>query len=616
MVFIKKVGDKILLVILIAGLLIHSLNIIADKFSLPFLVVVAILGALPVLFAALASLKNKKISVDFLAAIALVASMFLGEWSSAIFINLMLVSARILDSYSEGKMHFAINSLLKLRPTKVRVKIGEDIIEKDAGDVKKDELVIIESGERIPVDGVIVNGEVSIDQSSLTGESVPVFKRTGENVLSSTLVVSGSLIVRAEKIGKDTMFERVINLVEGAHQAKPGINTIADRFASWYVIITLIGSVVFYLISRNAILLLSVLLVACADDIAVAIPMAFLISIGNAAKRGIIVKGGNFLEVLTKVKKLIVDKTGTLTLGQLSVERVVALGSYQEDAVLKLAAVAEFFSNHASAKAVVGYAEQKRITFQKPEIFNEFPGKGSVAVYEGKQVVTGKAELLKEKGVIISEEQTKEIAVAESKGLNVTLVAYGGILVGYVALADQIRPGVVETISKLKKMGIKNCVMLTGDNEEVAQKIAKETGITEFHANLLPENKLEFIKKHLGTKSKLAMVGDGVNDAAALALADVGIAMGAIGSDAAIEAADIALMKDDFTKIPEIIEIGNKTMHISYQNFWIWGIVNVFGFILVFAGLIGPQGAAAYNFITDFFPLMNSARLFRYNNVK
>ncbi len=445
----------------------------------------------------------------------------------------------------------------------------------------------------------------------MTGESVPVFKKKSDMVLSSTLNVSGSLIVRAEKVGEDTTFEKIIDLVEGAHRAKPKVNAVADKFAGWYVVITFVGAAIVYFLSRNPILVLSMLLVACADDIAVAIPLAFIISIGKAAKRGIIIKGSNFLETMAKIEVLIVDKTGTITVGKLAVEKITAFGSYGSDEVLRLASVAGFFSEHFSAKAAMDYAKNKGVKMQEPSSFNELPGKGSSAVLDGRTILFGKRAFLVDSGIAISKAHEMIIEEAEREGLNISLVGYGGELVGFIALSDQIRPDIAKTITELKIAGIKKVIMLTGDNEKVAQRIARQVGLQEFHANLLPEDKLNFIKSRLHNKNKLAMVGDGVNDAAALALADVGIAMGAIGSDAAIEAADVALMNDKFSRIPEIIKIGRRTMDISYQNFWIWGLVNLAGLVLVFGHVIGPEGAAAYNFITDFFPLINSARLFR-----
>lgn len=602
--------DKLLLLLLAVFLLIYYAGLIPAQVGNSLLAVVSIVGTVPVLLSAFRSLKEKKISVDLLASIALVASLLTENWASAVFINLMLTSARIFGEYTEGKAKSAIRSLLKFRPEKIKVKHGEKILVISIGEVKVGDLVVMESGDRIPVDGSVFEGEASVDQSSLTGESVPVGKAKGDKVFSSTLVVSGSLLVKAEKVGKDTTLEKIITLVESSQNEKSYIRTTADKFARWYIIITLILSLVIYVVFHDMNLLLSLLLVACADDIAIAIPMAFLAAIGYAARRGVIVKGGSFLEALTKVKVLVMDKTGTITRGRMKVTGVAFYNGYSEDELLRFAGVAEFFSEHPVAKAITEYIKEKKIAFEKPDDFEETPGRGIVASYKRKSIVAGKLRFLEESGVKLTQKEREDIARVQDDGYSATLVSFDGKLAGFLSCADEVRPYFKEIIEKVRKLGVERVVMLTGDNEKVAKRIADETGITDFHANLLPENKINYIKKYLRPGVKVAMVGDGVNDAASLALADVGIAMGAIGSDAAIEAADIALMHDDLREIPETMELGLYTRRVARQDFWIWGIVNAVGLALVFARIIGPNGSAAYNFVTDFLPLVNSLRLF------
>lgn len=602
--------DKFLFVILFFLLFSHYLKLIPGKTDETALILVSIVATIPVLISAARALKNKKISVDLLASIALVASLLTKEWASATFINLMLTSARIFSEYTENRARRAIQGLLKMRPQKIKVKRGNSILEVPVDEIKIGELVVIESGERIPVDGVVMEGAASIDQSSLTGESIPIAKSKGDDVFSSTLNVSGSLIVKAVKIGKDTTLEKIINLVEESQKGKPEIKTRADTFATWYIIIMVLGSGIVYLFSQDIYLLLALLLVACADDIAVAVPMAFLSAIGYAARRGVIVKGGHFLEGLSDVKTIIVDKTGTITKGKLKVQGIKVFSGYKEKDLLRFAAMTEFLSEHPVAKAVMEYVKVKKTKFAKPKKFEELPGRGTFATYRNKKILSGNLNFFKESGVKISKMALKELNKSQDDGFNVTLIGCDKNLVGFIASADEIRPKAKETINKLKKLGIEKWVMLTGDNERVAERVAREVDIPNFHANLLPEDKLKYIKRYLNPQYKTAMIGDGVNDAAALALADIGIAMGAIGSDAAIEAADIALMKDDIGEIPEMVEVSRYTLKVANQDFWIWGIVNVIGLILVFGKFIGPQGAAAYNFVTDFFPLLNSLRLF------
>ncbi len=608
--FLKSQADKFLVGALVVFLLSHYLHLIPVAIDEGVLIAISLLATIPVILSAIRSIKDRRVSVDLLASIALVASLVSREWASAAFINLMLASARIFGRYTEAKAHAAIQSLLKLRPENVRVKRGADVVTIKATEVKVGDLIVIGAGDRIAVDGIVEEGEASIDQSSLTGESVPVGKKKGDKVYSATVSVAGSLIVKAEKVGKDTALEKIIALVETSQQGKARIDTVADKFASWYIGITLVSSIIIYIFTRNIPLLLSVLLVACADDIAIAIPMAFLAAIGYAAKRGVIIKGGNFLEGLSKTKIAIVDKTGTLTKGKLKIQDVTAFGDYTREDILRFAGAAESLSEHPLARAVTEYVSSSGLTFEKPEHFEETPGKGTFATYRGKKLLAGKVSFLEESGIHILLHQSNEIQSAKNEGFSVTLIGYDGKLVGFLTSADAVRPGVKAAIARLKELGIEKWVMLTGDNSNVAKRVADEVGITDFHADLLPEDKIRYIKKYLGTKSKVMMVGDGVNDAASLALADIGVAMGAIGSDAAIEAADIALMRDDFSEIPEMVKLSQYTVGIARQNFMIWGTVNLIGLVLVFGRIIGPEGAAAYNFVTDFFPLINSLRLF------
>ncbi len=576
------------------------------------IIIVGACATIPVVISAIKAIKNKKVTVDLLASIALFVSLLHREWASVVFINLMITSARIFGDYTEGKAHDAIKSLLKLRPEKVKIKKESGIVEEPIENVNVGDLVVVESGDRVPIDGIIIEGDASIDQSSLTGESIPITKSKGHKVLSSTLCLSGSLIVKTEKVGKDTTFEKIVALVESAQAGKLGIQTVADKFATIYILITLFGSVAIFLLTSNLSIVLSVLLVACADDIAVAIPMAFWSAIAKAAKNGIIIKGGSFIEGLARVKTIIVDKTGTLTKGMIKTEKIITFGNLKSHEALSIFASVESVSEHPIAKAITQHAKNDGVPIKTPQNFKEVAGKGIVATYKGSRIVVGSERFLTEEKIEISAEQLEQIQAYQKEGFNVVLLGIKGRLAAFLTLADQIRPDAKSTIAKLKTLGITNIIMLTGDNENVASRVAREVGITTFHANLLPEDKLKYVKTYLEKRGKLAMVGDGVNDAASLALADIGIAMGAIGSDAAIEAADIALMQDNFSKVAEAVKLGRYTTNISKQNFIIWGIVNAIGLTLVLAATMGPQAAAAYNFITDFFPILNSFRVFRY----
>jgi Zn2+/Cd2+-exporting ATPase len=570
---------------------------------------VGAIATIPVILSAIRAIKNRRVSIDLLAGIALVVSLIKNEWISVAFINLMITSARMFARYVEIKSHSALQELLKAKPTEATVERNGEVIDIPIEELAVGDRVIVELGEKIPADGKIEKGQAMIDQSSLTGESVPVFKKEGDSALSFTTVISGNLTIIVEKIGKETTFEKIIKLVETSQGNKARIETTGDNFSKWYIGTTIIVSLAIYLFSGNVDLVLSLLLVSCADDIAIAIPLALTTALVHSARHGSIVKGGNFIEGISKIKIMVFDKTGTLTMGKLAVEKVFSFDGYSEDEIAAIAGKASLLSHHPIAQAIYDYARKKG-KIEEPEEMNEVMGKGIIASDKGEALITGKAEFLAENGIEASKEQLYIIDQEKNKGFNVTLVGKNKELIGFIVLADTIKPGLKNVIAEIKKLGVEKTVMLTGDNEKIAEKVAREIGIDEFHANLLPEQKTEYLSGYM-KKCKVAMVGDGINDAPCLALADIGIAMGAIGCDSAIESADIAIMRDDLSQLPELMKISKKTLATIRQNLIMWGAINAIGFILVFSGALVPASAAAYNFTTDFIPILNSLKLFK-----
>jgi heavy metal translocating P-type ATPase len=568
-------------------------------------------ATIPVVIAAARALIRREVTVDLLAGIALSASLISREWQSVLFINLMIVTARIFSLYTERRSHAAIESLLKLRPDTAMVERNGSLVTMALEDVEKGDLVHIRMGERIPVDGIIETGDATIDQSSLTGESIPVFRKAGEMALSSTILVAGNIKVRATRVGKETTLEKIVALVEESQQNKSRLHSISETFGRWYILLTLAGALVAYLAFRDLHMVLALLLVSCADDVAIAIPTAFLATISTQARHGVIVKGSIFLEGLAKAKTLIVDKTGTLTKGQLRVEKLVTFGGVQRERALELAGIGAVLSGHPSAVAIHRHAVEQGASISQPQAFTDRSGKGSIATQDGKAIISGKASFLSESGVPISEEDKKTIDGLYAQGYMVTAVAYDGVLIAACAMADELRPNIKATIQAIKKLGVRRVAMLTGDNEVVARRISQEAGIDEFYAGLLPEDKVAYVKTCIGKDGPVVMVGDGVNDAAALALADIGIAMGAIGSDVAIESADVALMRDEFEQIPELMRASKGVMRVVRQDLVVWGITNAVGILLVLLHYMGPSEAALYNLLTDFIPILNSLRLFR-----
>jgi len=600
---------NIILVVVLAITLIAHFAI-----SLPYdrviFIILAFIGLIPVLKSALEALINRQLTIDLLASIALIFSFLAQEWHSAAFINLMLASARIFYLWTKVRERNIIAHLLKYRPSKVKIKRGEEIFEILIGEIKIGDLIVIESGDRLPVDGRVVLGQASINEASITGESELVTKKINDYVLSSTLNESGSLIVRAEKIGEDSTFSKIITMIEGASQKKSKNEQMAARFAAWYIVVTLFVALGVWAFSSNIQLVLSLLLVACADDIAVAIPLGFTMAIARAARRGVLIKGADIIENLTKIKYFVSDKTGTLTTGRPRIKKVTVFSGSEKEFLSHFGSI-EIDSHHPTSIAIIKYLKEKNIEILAPDEFYETPGDGIEAIKNGQRFFAGKLDFLEKNGVIIKPEELGAIKEQESNGYSVTSLGLAnGEFLGFMALEDEIRPMAATFISQTKKLGIKSWIILTGDNERVASRVAKELHIKHYQANLKPKDKLVYVENFKKDHPDiLAMVGDGVNDAAALALADVSIAMGLGGSDATIEAADITLIKDKLEKIPEVILLGRVTMKIIKQNFILWGILNVLGLSLVFAGVLNPIGAAAFNFITDFAPIFNALRV-------
>ncbi len=576
---------------------------------------VAVIGLLPVLFSAIRALINRKLTIDLLASIALIFALLNEEFHSAVFISLMLASARFFAYFTEKRTKNAIRGLLKLRPTKVLIKTdSQGILEKPVEEIKINDLVVVEAGERIAVDGIVAEGSASVDQSSLTGESEPVAKTVGDEVFSSTLNVSGSLLVKTTKVGEDTTFAKILRLMEESQKGKAPITSVTEKFVNFYILITLFGSIALYIFTHNLSLILSVLLVTCADDLAIAIPLAFMATIGTAAKKGIIIKGASFIEGLPKVKLMIFDKTGTLTEGKPKVRQIFVFKNYPEEKFLSILGGLNAESNHPTAKAIYNFIKQKNIKISEIKQIHEEAGYGIGGFVDGKRFLAGNTKFLENHGVVFSEEEQSLIQKEKSRGRMLVALGMDDFLLGFLSLSDSIRVHALQVIKELKKLGIERMVILTGDNEMVTGEVAKELGISEFQANLLPQDKVNFVRSSLNKNYKVGMLGDGINDAASLALADVSFVMGAIGSDATIEAADIALMKDNLKDIIDAIQMSKSTMKIVNQNLILWGIINSIGLILVFAGFLGPSAAAAFNFLTDFIPPSNSLRLFKFHH--
>jgi heavy metal translocating P-type ATPase len=537
---------------------------------------------------------HRKITVNVFVTVALIATMAVGQFLSAALIVFIMAVVGAFESYTLDKTKKNIRSLLNFAPKMANVRRGTEEVTLLAAEVQIGDIVIIRPGERIPVDGVVITGASSVNQAPITGESIPVEKTFGSEVFSATMNETGYLEVRTTRVGEDTTLARIVHLVEGAQGTRAPIQGIADRFTTWFLPVILVIAVIGYLLSGRVLVFVSILLVACPCAFAIATPTAVTAGISNLARRGVLIKGGSFLELSGKLDTLLVDKTGTFTLGKPKVVEVIARPGYQEADVVLLAATAEKFSEHPLARAILAAAVTRNITVPDPDEFKSETGMGITARSGEHNLIIGKPEFLETKGVKIGEEVLGIITKQTEMGRTVILIASDATVAGLIAIADEVRPGTAEAIDALRKMGVKNIVMLTGDNAMVAKAVSASLGIDGYQANLLPEQKLDVVKELQAKGQIVGMIGDGINDAPALAKADVGIAMGATGTDVAIETADVTLMKDDLWQFVDFVWMSQKVIRRIKINIGLSMVYNAIGLLLGVQALLSPITATIY----------------------
>jgi P-type Cu+ transporter len=569
------------------------------------------IGGYPLFKRAAKDLAQRNITAEVFMAIGIAAATAIGELRSAAIIALFMLVSEYIDSFTMEKSRRAIKELIDLAPKTARVQRGGQEIDISASEVTKGEIVVVRPGEKIPVEGVIVSGGGAVSEAPITGEPFPVEKRTGDSVYAATLNQTGVLFIRVLHTGEDTTYARIIRLVEEAEAAKAPVQKIADKFASYFTPTILLIAAATYVLSgeiRNAI---AVIVVACPCSVAIATPLAVVASMGTAARRGIIIKGGRYLEALAKVDTLVVDKTGTLTLGEPVVTDIEGFGESSRDEVLALAASVEKYSEHPLAAAILKEASRKAVKIPEPDKSQVLPGMGVVAMVNKRVMVLGNREIMSQRGIVVPEEVEHYCCSREEEGKTVLLLAKGGKIGGVVCVADIVREGTIEAIRRLRSLGFAEPLMMTGDNLRTARKVASGLGISNVMAGLLPHDKVEGIRSLVSQGKRVVMVGDGINDAPALALAHVGISMGAAGSDVAIEASDVALMRDEWDQVPEAISIGRNTLGVIRQNLAIGIIFNLAGIGLASTGILSPTAAAVAHIMPDMLVFLNSSRLLK-----
>lgn len=611
----------------IAFLVISGISLLLSIFkvipALPFDVawVAIILCGLPIIMEAVIGLVTAfDIKADVLVSLALIASVCIHEDFAAGEVAFIMQLGGFLEELTVARARAGIEKLVHLTPTTARrLRDGQETVIA-AGEVQLDDILKVLPGETVPVDGVIVSGQTSINQAVMTGESLPVDKTVGDEVSSGTVNQFGAFEMRATKVGKDSSIQRMIRLVQSADAGKAKIVGVADRWATWIVVIALTAAALTWLISGQIIRAVTILVVFCPCSLVLATPTAIMAAIGNATRHGFLVREGDALERLAKVKRVSFDKTGTLTVGVPEVVDVVSLhADFTKEQIYAYAAAAERNSEHPLGRAVVSCYRQQLgnrtekaaeldIFQQETEAFEMIPGQGVKVCVAGKHLLAGNEKLLATAGIMIPQSVGQTLSAQLDKGRTVILVAVDGQLAGVIALADSLRARSYKMVRDLIGLGVEP-VLLTGDHEAAANQIAGELGIREVHANCLPEDKLNLIDSYEHQGQPVCMVGDGVNDAPALKKAMVGIAMGGIGSDIAVDAADIALVDDDVKELPHLFALSRRMMKKIHFNLSFSMLLNFVAIVLAMSGILNPVIGALVHNCGSVFVIINSAFL-------
>jgi P-type Cu+ transporter len=566
-----------------------------------------------------AAIRGRVIS-HTLMSVGVLAALLIGQWVTAAVVAFFMRVGDFVEGFTVDRGRDAVRDLEKLAPTTARVSRETvdgtvEEIEVPAADVRVGDIVVVRPGERVPVDGRVLGGTASVEQAAITGESMPVDVGPGDHVFAATIARGGALRIQVERVGEDATFGRIVRMVEEAEGNRGRVESFADRFSGWYL--PLVGAIALatYLIRGDVLATAAVLVVACSCAFAIATPVAMLASIGAAARRGLLIKGGAYIEALARADVILVDKTGTFTVGRPTVVEVAPSPGISADEVIRIAASAEHDSEHPIAAAIRAEAARRGLRTTVPAGFRAIEGSGVTADLDGHQVAVGRATDGRDSaGRDAASTAQSGAAPAASRlresGMTVAHVARDGLPMGVIGLRDEIRPDVPDAVAALRELGFQRIELLTGDHARAAADVADLLGV-DYHADLLPEDKIRIVREHQEQGRTVVMIGDGVNDAPALAQADVGIAMGAAGTDLALEVAHVALLRDDWSLVPDAFRTARRTMGVVKGNFGVTGAYNVVGLTLAAIGVLPPILAAAAQSIPDLGILGNSARLLR-----
>ncbi len=578
-----------------------------DLLPLPLLVLATLLGLSIITKEAVEELLKKKIGTELFIAVAVIIALVGGEYLAGAIVLMIILIAEYIASVSGERARSSIRELIGTVPKTATVKRGDKHEVVDLALIKIGDVVLVRAGEKIPVDGQVLSGDGAVDQSPITGESMPQEKLVGDEVYAGTILETGALDIEVTKLTEDTVFARIITLVEEAESREPVIQKFTDRIATWLIPLVFIFVLVVYLYTKDVKLIIALLIFMSPAELGLATPLVTISAIARAAREGILVKGGLYLEALARADTFVFDKTGTLTLGTLEVDEVsVDAPDISDTELITFAAAADRRSGHPLARAIVAYADARGIPHVEPDSFAVIKGRGVQANVSGKTILVGNYALFAENHIEVPDGGHNDEVDT------VVYVSVDGTVKGHFHITSTVRPGARAAIESLRASGVKRILMLTGDHADAAKKIANELSITEIQADLLPQDKIRIVDELQRDGHLVAMVGDGVNDAPALAAASVGVAMGAIGTGSAMEAADIVLVNDDLSKLAHARAISRRAYRTIKENIFVGvGVVHVVGIILVLTRVIGPVEAALIHLVPDTLVFLNSVKLLK-----
>lgn len=574
------------------------------------LLLMGIIGVIPIILDMLKSVRKGEYGVDILAVVAIVSALALREYLAAGIILLMLTGGEALEDYAQERAKKELNDLLKRAPKIAHRKVKDGEEDVPVGDIKVGDVVIVKPGEVVPVDGVIKVGKTSLDESAITGESLPVDRDEGDSLLSGSINQLAAIEVTASATSGDSQYEKIIHLVEKAASSRSPLVRLADQYSLPFTLVSFGIAGAAWLISADPLRFLQVLVVATPCPLLIATPVALVSGMSRAARHGIIVKNGAALEQLSRLKAIVFDKTGTLTTGTPEVEDILLQDKVDitEKQLLQLAAAVEQSSAHTLAAAVVAEAKKRKLKVTQATEVEEMVGKGITGKVGERYVSVGKLSYLQYLGVLFPKRFADYHQSVETQGKTGVFVAVEGVYAGVITFADQIRPETEDTLKQISKLGIEDMAMVTGDHYEVAQRIADQLELSQVHADQLPEEKLKVVRRLKRAHTPLAFVGDGVNDAPVLAASDVGIALGAKGSTAASESADIVVMLDDLLRVPMSIKISKRTLRVARESIFVGIGLSVILMLIAATGRISPLNGALLQEGVDILVILNALR--------